>query len=107
MPDYAIVRTGGKQYRVRPGDTFTVERLTGEVGDHVSLSEVLLTSIDGSVTVGTPTVEKASVRAEITAHPRGKKVIAFRYKNKTRQRTKHGHRQHYTDLLVQDISLSK
>jgi large subunit ribosomal protein L21 len=107
MSDYAVVRTGGKQYRVRTGDTVTVERLVGEIGDSVNLDDVLLTSIDGEVTIGTPVVEKASVRAEITDQPRGKKVIHFRYKNKTRQRTKRGHRQHYTDLLVQGISSGK
>jgi large subunit ribosomal protein L21 len=106
MNNYAIIRTGGKQYRVRPGDTIQVERLDGEVGDAVKFSEVLMTSMDDDVTVGAPLVAKASVSAEITGQTRGKKVIAFRYKNKTRQRVKRGHRQHYTDLLVQDISVS-
>ena len=106
MNNYAIIRTGGKQYRVRPGDIIQVERLDGEVGDAVKFSEVLMTSMDDNVTIGAPLVAKASVSAEITGQTRGKKVIAFRYKNKTRQRVKRGHRQHYTDLLVQDISLS-
>ena len=104
MSDYAVVRTGGKQYRVRIGDTVTVERLVGEIGDSVNLDDVLLTSIAGEVTIGTPVLEEASVRTEITDQPRGKKVIHFRYKNKTRQRTKRGHRQLHTDLLVQGIS---
>jgi large subunit ribosomal protein L21 len=104
MSDYAVVRTGGKQYRVRIGDTVTVERLVGEIGDSVNLDDVLLTSIDGEVTIGAPVLEDAAVRAEITDQPRGKKVIHFRYKNKTRQRTKRGHRQLHTDLLVQGIS---
>ena len=107
MTDYAIVRTGGKQYRVRPGDTVSIEKLEGEVGDSVNFEEILMTSVDGEVTVGTPLVESATVRAEISNHRRAKKVIAFRYKNKTRQRTKRGHRQNYTDVLVQDISLGK
>ena len=104
MSNYAVVRTGGKQYRVRIGDTVTVERLVGEIGDPVNLDDVLLTSIDGEVTIGAPVLEDAAVRAEITDQPRGKKVIHFRYKNKTRQRTKRGHRQLHTDLLVQGIS---
>ncbi len=105
MTDYAIVRTGGKQYRVRPGDTVSIEKLDGEVGDFVSFNEILMTSVDDKITVGTPLVENAAVRAEITDQARAKKVIAFRYKNKTRQRTKRGHRQRYTDVLVQDISI--
>ena len=107
MTDYAIVRTGGKQYRVRPGDTVSIEKLVGEIGDPVNFDEILLTSVDGNVTVGAPLVENATVHAEITDQARAKKVIAFRYKNKTRQRTKRGHRQSYTDVLVQDISISK
>lgn len=103
MTDYAIVRTGGKQYRVRPGDTVSIEKLDGEVGDFVNFDEILMTSVDDKVTVGTPLVENATVSAEITDQARAKKVIAFRYKNKTRQRTKRGHRQRYTDVLVQDI----
>ena len=105
MTDYAIVRTGGKQYRVRPGDTVSVEKLGGEVGDFVNFDEVLMTSVDDKVTVGSPLVDNATVRVEITEQGRGKKVIAFRYKNKTRQRTKRGHRQSFTDVLVQDISI--
>ena len=105
MTDYAIVRTGGKQYRVRPGDTVSIEKLVGEIGDPVNFDEILLTSVDGNVTVGAPLVENATVHAEITDQARVKKVIAFRYKNKTRQRTKRGHRQSYTDVLVQDISI--
>ena len=105
MSDYAIVMTGGKQYRVRPGDTVQIERIPGQAGDTLSLDQVLLTSVDGKVTVGTPLVE-ATVSAEITEQGRAKKVIAFRYKNKTRQRTKRGHRQDYTGLLIKGISKS-
>ena len=105
MTDYAIVRTGGKQYRVRPGDTVSVEKLGGEVGDFVNFDEVLMTSVDDKVTIGSPLVDNATVRVEITEQGRGKKVIALRYKNKTRQRTKRGHRQSFTDELVQDTSI--
>lgn len=105
MTDYAIVRTGGKQYRVRPGDTVSIEKLSGEIGDSVNFDEILMTSVDDKVTIGTPLVENATVSAEITDQARAKKVISLRYKNKTRQRTKRGHRQRYTDVLVQDISI--
>ena len=105
MSDYAIIKTGGKQYRVREGDTVDVEKLDGEIGDSVTLSEVLMTSLDGSLQVGSPVVENATVAAEITAHGRGEKLTVFKYKNKTRSRVKKGHRQQYTSLLIQGISI--
>ena len=104
MPDYAIIRTGGKQHRVRPGDTVLVERLPGEIGDVLELKDILMTSFDGKVTIGTPVVENAAIAAEITDHPRGRKVIVFHYKNKTRQRKKRGHRQDYTQLHIKEIA---
>lgn len=103
MPNYAIIRTGGKQHRVRPGDTVLVERLSGEVGDVVELTDVLMTSVDGQFKVGAPVVENAAVAAEITGHPRARKVTVFHYKSKTRQRRKRGHRQGYTELRIKDI----
>lgn len=104
MTDYAIVRSGGKQYRVRPGDTVTVERVDGEIGDRIEIGDVLLASVDGQVSVGTPRLEGAAVTAEIKDHAKGKKVVAFRYKNKTRRRTTRGHRQRHTELLIQEIT---
>ena len=101
--EYAIVATGGKQYRVRPGDTIEVEKLTGEVGDAIELEDVLLTSADGEVQVGAPHVSGASVVAQITDHGRSPKVTVFRYHNKTRHRVKRGHRQPFTSLLIQEI----
>jgi|TARA_B110000263_G_C15277946_1_gene496779 large subunit ribosomal protein L21 len=105
MTDYAIIKTGGKQYRVRQGDTVNVEKLNGEIGDSVTLSEVLMTSLEGSLQVGSPVVENATVAAEITDHGRGEKLTVFKYKNKTRSRVKKGHRQQYTSLLIQGISI--
>ncbi len=104
MTDYAIIKTGGKQYRVREGDTVNVEKLEGEIGDSVNFSDVLMTSLDGSVQIGSPLVDNASVSAEITEHGRGAKLTVFKYKNKTRSRVKKGHRQPYTSLLIQGIS---
>lgn len=104
MTDYAIIKTGGKQYRVRPGDTIRVEKLDGELGDPVTFDEVLLTSTDGGVRVGTPIVESAQVEAEITGQGRGEKLTVFKYKAKTRSRVKRGHRQAYTALLIKNIS---
>ena len=105
MATYAIVRTGGKQYRVEPGDTIRVESLPGSAGDTVELSDVLMVSREGEVTLGTPTVDGASVTAEVVDNGRAKKVIVFKYKPKTRYRRKNGHRQSYTELRVTDISM--
>lgn len=100
---YAVVRTGGKQYRVEKGRSVAVERLAGEPGDTVELGEVLLMGEGDSVTVGAPTIEGARVLGTIAEQGRAKKVIVFRYKAKTRARKKNGHRQHFTKLLVEDI----
>ena len=105
---YAIVNTGGKQYRVQPGDTVRVEYLRADEGDLVELEDVrLLSDDDGEVAVGAPTVEGAKVTAEVVRQGRGKKVIVFKYKAKTRYRRKNGHRQNFTELRVTDISYSK
>lgn len=105
MASYAVVKTGGKQYRVQPGDTIRVEALPADAGDVVELDEVLLVSHDGVVTLGSPTVPGARVKAEVVGSGRGDKIIVFKYKAKTRYRRKRGHRQSYTDLKVTDISL--
>jgi large subunit ribosomal protein L21 len=106
LADYAIVQTGGKQYRCDPGTTVRVESLRGDVGDEVELAEVLMLSQDGNVTLGNPTVSGAKVTAEIVDHGRKKKIVVFKYKAKTRYRRKQGHRQAYTDLRVTGISLA-
>ena len=103
MSEYAIVQSGGKQYRVQTGDTFRVESIPGDIGDTVELTDVRMVSLDGDVTLGNPTVEGDKVVTEIEANGKGKKIIVFKYKNKTRYRRKNGHRQHYTDLRVTDI----
>jgi len=100
---YAIVRTGGKQYRVEEGRSVVVELLPAEEGSHVELDNVLLIADDGQVTVGTPTIDGARVVAEVESHGRHKKIIVFKYKAKVRARTKTGHRQHFTRLAVQEI----
>ena len=105
MTDYAIVQTGGKQYRVREGDTIRVETVRGDEGDEVELNDVLMVSMGGEVTLGSPNVAGAKVTAEVVGKGRHKKVIVFKYKAKTRYRKKNGHRQNYTDLTVIGISL--
>src|SRR6266542_301608 len=104
---YAIVETGGKQYRVKPGDTVAVERLAGEPGETLDLDRVLLIAGNGDdgTRVGSPGVTGAVVRAEVVEHIRGEKIIIFRYKSKVRYRRKTGHRQSLTRLRITDILL--
>jgi large subunit ribosomal protein L21 len=103
--NYAIIRTGGKQYRVSPGDVIDVERLSDREGPTVELTDVLAMSRDGKVTVGTPTVEGVKVRAEIRQQIRGDKITVLKYKRKTHYRRKLGHRQMYSRLEIQDIEV--
>ena len=102
---YAVIRSGGKQYRVSPGQQLKLERFDGEAGDRVTFSDVLLVSGGGEVAVGTPTVDSASVSGEIVEQGRGRKVNVFKYKNKTRYRRLRGHRQLHTAVLVDEVSL--
>ena len=103
MANYAIVHTGGKQYRVSTGDTIRVESIPGDLGDTVELTDVRMLSQDGQVTLGTPIVDGARVVTEITDSGKGKKIVVFKYKSKVRYRRKKGHRQLFTDLTVTDI----
>jgi large subunit ribosomal protein L21 len=100
---FAIVRTGGKQYRVAVGDQLAVERLEGDVGAEVSLAEVLAIGGNGTAHVGTPTVAGAAVRAKILQQPRCTKVIVFKKKRRKNYRRKRGHRQELTLLKIEEI----
>ena len=100
---YAVVQTGGKQYRVSEGDVISVEKLNAEVGSTVVLNEVLV--VGGSETVvGKPFVEGAAVTAEVVENGKGKKVIIFKYKAKKDYRRKQGHRQPFTKLQIKSIA---
>ena len=101
---YAVIKTGGKQYRVAAGDVLEVEKLDGDVGDSVTFDDVLLVAEDGNVTVGQPTVEGASVSATITQQFRGKKIQVFRYQPKKRVRVRKGHRQNLTRLSIDAVT---
>ena len=101
--DYAVFKTGGKQYRVKPGDTLDVELLTNEVDSTAEFGEVLAVSKDGELTVGAPIVEGARVIARVQSHYKDRKLMVYKYKAKTRYRRKRGHRQAYTRLVIQDI----
>jgi len=100
---YAIIETGGKQYKVNPGQTIDVERLSVAEGGTVELDRVLLIADGERLVVGTPTVDGAKVVATAKGEGKGKKVIVFRYKSKVRYRKKTGHRQLYTRLVIDKI----
>lgn len=103
---YAVVETGGKQYKVAPGQTIDVEKLPVEAGQTVELDRVLLISEDEKVAVGSPTVPGAKVVATVVEQVKGEKIIVFKYKPKTRYRRKTGHRQEYTRLAIKEIVYS-
>ncbi len=101
--DYAVFKTGGKQYRVQTGDTLDVEKLPNEVDSVAEFGDVLAVSVDGELTVGSPHVPGARVVAQVQSQYKDRKVMVFKYKAKTRYRRKKGHRQNYTRVLIQDI----
>jgi large subunit ribosomal protein L21 len=101
---YAIIETGGKQYRVSVGDRISVERLAAEESDEITIERVLLLGGDGDVKVGTPVVKGATVTAKIDDHFRGEKIHVFKYKPKKRYRRKIGHRQALTHLTILAIN---
>ena len=98
---YAIIETGGKQYRVQPGDVLRLEKLDAEAGATVDFPVLMLGGDE--VKVGTPRVEGASVKAEVVAHGRGDKIHIYKFKAKTNYRRHTGHRQPYTEVRVTDI----
>jgi large subunit ribosomal protein L21 len=100
---YAVIRTGGKQYRVSEGQTLRVEKLRGSSGEQVTFNEVLLVGGD-TPKIGQPLVHGASVAAEITGQDRGKKIVVFKFKRRKNYRRKNGHRQPYTELKITGIT---
>ncbi|SHI48500.1 LSU ribosomal protein L21P [Clostridium cavendishii DSM 21758] len=100
---YAVLTTGGKQYRVQEGDVLFVEKLNAEVDATVELTEVLAVSKDGELKVGKPVVEGAKVVAKVLSQGKAKKVVVFKYKPKKDYRKKTGHRQSYTKIVIEKI----
>lgn len=100
---FAIIQTGGKQYRVAPGDVLRVERLPGERGDEVLLDQVLLVADGDAIQVGQPLVAGARVVGEILRQGKAKKIIVFKKKRRKKYRRKQGHRQLYTAFQVREI----
>ena len=101
---YAIIRTGGKQYQVAAGDKLRVEKLQGNVGDTVELSDILMVVDGEEVKIGQPVIEGAKVVAKITEQAKADKVIVFKMKRRKGYRVKRGHRQQYTALTIEEIS---
>ena len=104
---YAVIRSGGKQYRVSPGGSLRVEKLSGEVGSSITLEDVLMVGNDddaSGVKIGTPTVDGASVTGTIVAQGRGTKIRVFKMKRRKGYRRTQGHRQDYTEIRVDGIS---
>jgi large subunit ribosomal protein L21 len=102
---YAVIRSGGKQYRVAPGQTIRLEKLAGDLGSKVALSEVLLVESEGNVHVGAPLVTNATVEGTVVEHDRAKKIIVFKKKRKKQYRRTYGHRQDYTAVRIDKITI--
>jgi len=100
---YAVIATGGKQYRVSEGDVIFVEKLAGEVDDSLVFSEVLTVVQDGEVKVGAPFVEGAKVTGKVVKQGKDKKILVYKYKSKANYRRKQGHRQPYTKVSIEKI----
>src|SRR5690606_691170 len=100
---YAVIETGGKQYRVSEGDTIEVERLPAEQGETVEIDRVLMVAGDSGISIGAPVVDGAKVVATVAEHLRGPKIVVFKFKPKKRYRRKTGHRQELTRLTINSI----
>jgi large subunit ribosomal protein L21 len=100
---YAVIETGGKQYRVEPGQTLVVETLSGNAGDAVEFDKVLLVSNEDKVSVGRPLVDGAKVTGEIVEHGRDEKVIVYKFQRRKNYRRRYGHRQNYTAVKINEV----
>lgn len=101
---YAVIKTGGKQYKVQEGDTIRVEKLQAEEGGEINLDEVLMLADGESISVGTPTVAGASVAASVQSHGRGEKIKVVKFKRRKHHHKQMGHRQAYTELKITGIN---
>lgn len=101
---YAVIETGGKQYRVEAGSRFRVERLEAEVGSEITFDKVVMVGGDSGARFGTPYVSGASVTAEVVDQARDKKVLVFKYKSKKNYRRMRGHRQYFTEVVIRSVN---
>jgi large subunit ribosomal protein L21 len=102
---YAVIRSGGKQYRVAPGQTVRLEKVVGDVGSKVQLTDVLLVENDGKVQLGSPLIANAKIEATVVEHDRAKKILVFKKKRKKQYRRTAGHRQDYTAVRIDSITV--
>ncbi len=102
---YAVVKTGGKQYKVTKGEVIKVEKLMADVGSEIDLDQVLMVIDGDNVQIGTPLIENAVVKAKVLEHGKDKKVIVFKKKRRKGYKKKRGHRQHFTTLEIQDVTI--
>jgi len=102
---YAVIRSGGKQYRVTPGQTIRLEKFSGDVGSKVELGDVLLVDNDGEIKVGSPLVANAKVEATVIEQDRARKILVFKKKRKKQYRRTNGHRQDFTAVRIEKILL--
>ena len=100
---YAVIKSGGKQYRVAPGQTIRLEKVAGDVGSKVELGDVLLVENEGNIQVGSPIVANAKIQATVLEHDRAKKILVFKKKRKKQYRRTQGHRQDYTAVRIDNI----
>ena len=100
---YAVVSSGGKQYKVQKGETLRIEKIPGEVGSKVVFDQVLMIADGENIRVGQPVIAKAAVQASIVEQDKAKKILIFKYKRRKRYRRKHGHRQPYTAIRIDGI----
>jgi large subunit ribosomal protein L21 len=100
---YAVIKTGGKQYRVAPGESLRVERLDAEVGTAVQFDQVLLVADGEALRLGTPTVAGASVKAEVAGHGRGEKIRIVKHRRRKHYHKEQGHRQNFTEVKITEI----
>ena len=101
---YAVIATGGKQYRVTEGETLKVEKLAGEEGSEVELDQVLMIADGDKLSIGTPELDKSSVKAKVISHGRGKKVTIIKFRRRKHHRKQMGHRQSFTEIEITDIN---
>ena len=101
---YAVIQTGGKQYRVQQGDVIFVEKINAQADEAVTFDEVLLVGNDGETKIGTPVVEGAKVEGKVLAQVKSKKIVVYKYKAKKNERKKQGHRQPYTKVEITAIN---
>jgi large subunit ribosomal protein L21 len=101
---YAVIKTGGKQYRVAAGDKLKVEKLVGEVGSDITIDQVLMVADGDNVTIGAPVIAGASVKAKVVAHGRADKVLIFKMRRRKHYRKTQGHRQDFTEIQIENIA---